>query len=303
MAVDATPSDTDLVTEAYDKFGITSPSSTQIARAIQFGLGQVKDKIMAHSIRWQPLAKTDYPVLQANIPYIAMPTDFSADMKVSIVDGFHRSTLAAYNSATPSVTLNSSDNPVAVEVQGKLIFIVGGTGVAQARTCTLYDASTRIATLDSAYTTPVDTTSQYLVESIRIPLGAPKPGWDYDELIYPTTVMRPWASYLIPDDNQGKLQFYPVPDKLYGVIRRYYSNLRRIDTSTVPYTKVQMDWRDLFIQGVFMWICNDQDDSRRDSSISDFAALVKIQGGKDIAGYNSQNLQRTLEGELGTDGY
>jgi hypothetical protein len=300
VAIPSAPTDTTIVIEAWNKFGISAPSAAQVARGITFGLEQVKDKIMTYNKRWAPLSKKDFPVLQANVPYLALPTDFSADMVVSIVDGFHTAQVAAYQVGPPTIlTLAVADTAVAVEVQGKLIFITAGAGVNQAQTCISYNPGTQQATMDAAYPVAPQVGDTYLVESIRIPLGAAQPGWKYDSLIYPSTVMRPWMSFLEPNANQGQMMFYPVPDKLYGVIRKYYANLRRLDTATVPYTKVQWDWRDTFIQGVFWWICNDQDDQRKDSAKQDFMLSIKIMGGHDVAGYDLQSLGREVADDYG----
>jgi hypothetical protein len=71
----------------------------------------------------------------------------------------------AQGGGASTITLASSSSTVAGYYNQYYVRIVGGTGVLnEAKQVTSYDATTFIATLDSAWTTPTDSTTQYVIQ-------------------------------------------------------------------------------------------------------------------------------------------
>lgn len=79
--------------------------------------------------------------------------------------------------AASTITLSAAASALASLFIGNTIELTGGTGSGQERTITDYNGSTKVARVDSAWTTPPDATSTYevtpslLIDSIGTTFG------------------------------------------------------------------------------------------------------------------------------------
>src|SRR6267142_4528153 len=113
MPLPTAPTSTTIATEALRKFGITVPNSTQIQRAINYGLETVKDDLWLRARKWKSLQLVDYIPTIVGVSKYQVPTTFLEVLSANLFDGPSRSTLASVGGLT-SLTLASGENAASV---------------------------------------------------------------------------------------------------------------------------------------------------------------------------------------------
>ncbi len=254
MPLPTAPTSTSIVTEAFNRFGITSPTSVQIARAITEGLEQVKGDLMEDSTTWNFLIKTQYISTKVGVSSYDVPTDYVRFISARLMDGSRTGT--ARGGSTAICTLASADTGVQSDTEGKTLLIMTGAGSGQAEQIDDYNATTKVVTFASTLSTAVDNTSQYIVVDRFDPL-IEKVIFNRKDLIRPNLAIKPTAIYHMPNDLQGKLYTNYTPDKVYGIEHVYYADLLRLDTSSTLYTTLLRTLRNVLTQGVLVWLLED----------------------------------------------
>src|SRR3990167_1259813 len=147
MAVITNITEANLVSEAFKRCGITSPTSAQLTRMGDYALQEILDD----SVSGQRT--------------LALAEAMDEELDVEILDGSRRATAQAGGAST--ITLVSTDTSTEANAEGKWIFLTGGTGADQIRQITSLDTSTLIATVDSAWdTTPTSSTTYLIVDNV-----------------------------------------------------------------------------------------------------------------------------------------
>lgn len=292
MAAPTTPTPTLIVTEAFKKFGISSPSSAQITRAIDYMLESVKDDIWEMGKKWRSLQTFDYLVTVSGTPHYQAPTDYQSDLETILLDGTSRSTLATGSASVP--VLNSAETAAQSSVEGKLLFITSGTGINQAKPVKTYVVATKTCTMAENFGTAPATGDGYLIVAEHKNLGTIKQIENYDKILSPGILARPVEVYQVPDSAEGDFYLYPVPDKAYGLLRRYYSNLKELDLASTLYTRILWQWRQVFVKGVFFYLCSDYGDKRTARAEQRYnIARIELKA-REIDGLEMSDLQRTV---------
>jgi len=293
MAAPSAPTSTTITNEAFKKFGIASPSSAQATRAIDYILEAVKDDIWKLSKKWRSLQTFDYVPTVSGVPHYQAPTDFQSDLQIILLDGNSRSTLATGSASAP--VLNSAETAAKSDVEGKLLLITAGTGVNQAKHVKTYTVASQTCAMAENYTLAPATGDSYLIVTSHHPLGAVKAIRDYDRIMSPGLLARPTEAFHVPDTAEGDFYLYPVPDKVYGLLRRYYSNLKELDLAGTLYTRILWQWRDVFTLGCFYYLCADYGDKRTKDADKDYRnALMQLKA-TEVDGLDMSNLQRHVE--------
>jgi hypothetical protein len=257
MAIPTQPTATLITTEAYKIMGISSPTTAQITRATDYGMEIVKSDLKDLGLEWDFLRTTGYLVTTVGVGHVQLPTDFAKLISVRIMEGSHRGTASA--GAASNITLESTYGGGSDTV-GKYIVITGGTGSGQSRQIKSYDSSTRIATVDSAWTTNPDNTSTYLIVDTFRELDHKNLYEASSSLTLPNRPGSPQKAFIKSDAAEGDIYFDVTPDKLYGIQVEYYADILKVDLSSTLYSRILRLLNGLFIQGVLVWLL--QDDAR-----------------------------------------
>lgn len=276
MATPTDPTIALLCTEGWSKTGVT-PSATELTRAQTYFFQEILNDIWNRSVltgntRLKTLQTYMTSVSVKGSRTIDLAEDFDEEYSVAILDGSLRGT--AQTGGASSITLSSSETTLtAARGLGKYIYTTGGTGSNQIRQIVLYNATTKVATVDSAWTTPPDSTTTYLVvETIQImdednDLGE----FDY----YMTSAARRPTYY----KKYGRQLIFDAPFDIstYGVQTRYYKNINQVDLTegaSTLITRLLRNWRSVLTQGIYWKTCIAQNDSQEDKAKNDYEQMV-----------------------------
>ncbi len=286
MTSPATVTETTLVTESLTRFyNGGTPSATEIARAIAYGLQTVKRDIMAIGRTWRPLIKTYYEVTAAGKAQYDNPSDWEKDFSVSLMSGSHSGVLQTVTSTT-SVTLAAAEDILKLDADGSWLMLTSGTGIRQAQQIGNYTFATKIALMNVAYATLPVTGDGYLVCNTIAALRY-KPRALYGTYDHPGAPGTPAMFTQLNDGTYGQLALYPVPNAVYGLKRLYYADLRTMDTATTLYTSILTRWARVIEQGVYVWKLG-EDDDRYASETQVYQALLAATANNDFDGQPQQ---------------
>jgi hypothetical protein len=276
MATPPDPTIATLCTEGWKKTGVT-PSAAELARAQTEFLQEIFNDIWNRSVitgntRLKTLQTLQTAASVKGSRTLDLAEDFDEEYSVAILDGSLRGTAQA--GASTSITLKALETTLtASRALGKYIYTTGGTGSNQLRQITLYNATTKVATVDSAWTVNPDSTTTYLiVETIQImdednDLGE----FDY----YLTSAARRPTYY----KKFGRQFIFDAPFDLatYGLLIRYYKNLNQVDLTegaSTLITRILRNWRAVLTQGIYWKTCTAQNDSQEASAKTEYERMV-----------------------------
>jgi hypothetical protein len=285
MAIPTAPTSTSIVTAAYKDFGIASPTSAQITRAIDDGMEKVKRDLMNFGSTWKPLIKTGYIITRVGVSNYAVPTDYMKFLSCRIMEGTRTGTATA--GSTTTITLAASDTGSEAATVGKTILITGGAGSGQAAQADDYNATTRVLTFDAALSTAVDATSTYLIADEFKKLED-ETLFDMADLELPHLPGKPTRVYHVPDEIEGRLHTDYTSDKVYGLQLRYYADLRKIDLSSTHYATFLRLAADVLTQGVFVWMLHD--DTRYKTELAVYEDKKQNFARRYLYGYDLSNM-------------
>lgn len=289
MAIPAQPTATTICTEAFKLFGKTTPTSGEITRATDYGIEIVKDDLKRMGLEWDFLREVTYLPMVVGKSYVQLPTDYAKFLSARLVDGTSRSTLQT--AASTTATLASTEG-AGSEIVGKFLIIVSGTGTNQARQVISYDTSTKVATVDSAWTTTPVTSDGYLIANSHRELEY-NPIFALNMVTEPGRAGTPAACSVRSDSAEGDLYMDKSADKVYVIELEYYKDILKIDLSSTLYSRILRLLNGLFIQGVFVWLL--QDDSRAGMERGIYERKLLQTAGLHLYPHNVQNLQMRLD--------
>jgi hypothetical protein len=257
MTIPTAPTPTTLTTEALTRFlNGGTPGTEEITRGINYGLEKVKRDIMGIGKTWRPLLRLVYDITKVGVSHYDNPADFEQDFSAGLMTGIHTGLLSNVTSTT-EVTLDAAED--ATEVEGRYLLITSGTGVDQAVIVDDYNITTKVCVLAEAYgAQPVTGDGYMIVNGIKdlnsISIGR------YDQFEYPGRPGTPERFIPIINQTVGQLALHPVPAAIYGIRRRYYADLLKLDTAGALYNTLLRKWANVFEQGVYVWKLQEDDD-------------------------------------------
>lgn len=289
MSIPTQPTATLITTEAYKLFGISSPTSAQLTRATDYGLEIVKSDLRAMGLEWDFLRTTTWLPMTVGVSYVQLPTDYAKLISARILDGT-RGTAQSYSA--PTLTLATADSGGS-EYVGRWVVITSATaGSGQARQIKAYDSTTKAATLESSFDTAPTGTIVYLVVDNHTELDY-RPVFDYNQLIQPGMAGKGAMCAIKSDSAEGDLYLDKAADKVYAIELEYYADINKIDLSSTLYSRILRLLNQLFIQGVFVWLL--QDDSRMTIETQRYEKLKARFAAMYLYPNNIQNLQLHLD--------
>ncbi len=272
MALPTDPSLTTLTTEAWKACGVDSPSSAQLTRAQDEWLQEVLNDIWLKAFqngdtRLRTLQETLIDVSVDGQGYLDLAVGFDEEVKVTVLKATHTGT--ATGGAASTITLAADEDITAANAEGKYILITSGTGVDGYRQITDYNATTMVATVDSAWATqPVSGSKYAIIDSVK----------ELDEVnITEMDGYQPKGKG-VPSEfakYDRKLIFDCAFDaSTYGIQIRYFLNPHEIDLTSTRFTAIMQNWQSVLKQGL-IWKCMRYlDDARQYQEKKDYDTAV-----------------------------
>jgi hypothetical protein len=294
MTAPAAPTKTTICTEALKRFlNGGTPAAADITRAEDYGLEKVKRDIMLLGKTWRPLIRTCYDITKVGVSHYANPSDFQQNFSVGLMTGDHSGALATITS-TSVVDLAATEDITQAQAEGKWLLITSGTGVDQAQIIDDYNATTKRATMASAYGTLCVLGDGYLVVNSIAPLREINLAL-YDKYQHPGVAETPTKCVHVPNTTVGELALYPVPNAVAGLQRRYYADLMLLDTAGTLYSTILRRWASVFEQGVYVWKLG-EDDNRHPAEAQLYQGMLLGLMARDLDGFNPENAKKAVQG-------
>ena len=200
----------------------------------------------------------------------ALATDANEMVSLVLLDGPDEYRGTAQAGASGTITLDS-DFPAADDgIRGHYILITGGTGEGQYRQVRSYVKSSKVATISPAWTTNPDVTSTFLVVNFTRGLWGQDVASEFDRNDSSLTLGRPYYASKFSDE----FNLYPVPDRIYGLLFRYYADLDQLDEVGTVFVNLLREWRSLWIQGVAVKTMQRYDEDRYTTELQIYNAML-----------------------------
>lgn len=210
------------------------------------------------------------PVGQSNL---TLPTDFDSEIALWVYDADTSFRGTAQAGGTAAITLASTFTASAADLYGRYIFTIAGTGSGQFRQITNYNDTTKVASLDSDWTTALDSTTQYLVQVVRFQL-------DRHDYLRPAVISWRPSRYMRMGTT---LQVFPAGNLIYPILMTYRSNLTRLNDTTSPvFLKHLQERRHLWTEGVKTRTMSRYDDDRYQAQKQYWNSLLMQYGAQNV---------------------
>ena len=293
MAIPTAPTIAEIVTEGLKRGGRVSPSSAEITSATTHQFREIKADIHLTGGRSNVLL-TQYvtPTVVGQSRY-SFPTDADDIRAIQLIETSNQTIDTAdyfYANATggggSTITLHASFSQDENAVVGRFIYLVAGTGVNQFRQIVDYDNSTKIATVDTAWTTNPVSGTDYFIETNRQKVyDIDKPG-QFDIIQAPFVQGRPYRAAKM--NREVWLDY--APDRVYVLLWDYWVELDMLDEAGTVFLKHIRTYRSLWIQGVAVKTMQRYDEDRYNMELGNYRVMLEVYGGRqgDIrqAGYH-----------------
>ena len=225
MAVPSDPSVTTVVTEGLKRGGKVNPSAAEITSGTDEQFQEVVADIMLRVGHHHLFETQDVDATVAGLRSYDFPIGMFSDPKITLYDGPDDWRGTAQAGASTTITLAATYDEDSETVLGKYVIVTGGTGVDQIKQVTSYNNTSKVATVDSAWSTNPDSSSTYLVSDFQTRLVLSSKEFDLNLLVNRFSTGRPTHFAM---QNQTAF-LHPIPDKIYGLVREYTLGLDRLD--------------------------------------------------------------------------
>lgn len=269
MAIDGDISIANLVTQALKNAGRVAPSAAQITDATAYQFRRVKADIASKSGRHEALVTQYVANAYAGIQRYAWPTDAHFIKDVVLLSAPDEWTGIGQASANGQITLAASFNQEAETVKGKYVVITSGTGANQIRQISGYDNSTKIATVDSNWTTnPSGFT--YFIATDHTKIWSEDKATEWSMIRTPGSLGKSYWGAM----NGRELWLERTPDRLYVLWWNYWAHMDLLDNAgTVILKHIRMHYS-LWSQGITAWLCQRYDEDRYQAELQVYDNLL-----------------------------
>ena len=258
MAILVTPTLEHLCRTALRKAGQVSPSTGMIQEAVSDQFMQVMNDIKLKAPQHPLLETTELKVTAVGVRSLSQPTKAHTTKSVLLFDGNTDWRGTAQTGASTTITLAAAFSEDSNNIIGLQIVTLGGTGSLQTRYITAYDNSTKIATVDSAWTTTPDSTTTYLIVNYQNEIySTSKQVMNYDSYKFASKGLP-----LMGAIEGETLWLDKPPDKIYPLYWTYYQDVDQIDWSSALALKILREWRTIIVEGVSAYSMDIYDDAR-----------------------------------------
>lgn len=277
MAIDSDITIANLVTEALKNSGRTSPSAAQISDATAYQFRRVKSDIALRSSRHEVLKQQAITATVDGQQRYSWPTDAHYIKSVTLLDGPDEWRGTATAGASTTITLASSlDISDANELKGKFIVTTGGTGSLQIRQIVGWDNSTKVATVDTAWTTNPASGTTYLIASDHRWLWSEDKATEWDTMPNPGVRGKSYAGAL----TGREFWLEHAPDKVYALWWDYYAHMDLLDNAGPTILKHIRMYYTLWTQGLSVWLNQRYDEDRYQVELNVYNSLLSSYEGE-----------------------
>lgn len=314
------PTATTIVTEAYNRYGVKTPTAEQLSRGINFGLENVKDIMCLKSRKWKML-RAKYCMMLA--PNMSIQTPYLDDMGQLIElaiwesDDIERAHGSGFSSII-NWPLNASETRTREQLQGRHLVSYSqaaddlafptGNQLCDIAQIISYHPTTQAAEMvgNQLFQVPASGTSYYRTLSSRLPITIKKLSSYNQDVMYPSTKGKPTQAYMstymfgtfgdseFSTYEDSMLYFDKTADKPYFIEWYYYADLQKISLSSDRYVNILRRWKPLLTQGVYIWLLGDNSDDRYKNESTIFNQMLTALAGQEIDGLDVSDIQRTV---------
>ena len=274
MALPTDPTATTIVTEAWNAAGESDPTAAQITRATDHWMQEVLNDIWLATIesgntRLKTLQETLVDVSTTGIRTWALAEDMDEELEIEVLDGSRYAT--AQTAGASSITLAADDDGTSTNTIGRWVLITSGTGVDEIKQITAFDSTTKVATVESAWTATPTSSSTYLIVDQEYQLD------EVDLTEMSTSIPAAGRPTVFAKYNRQVIFDKPWDRATYGIRMRYFMNIHQVNLTegaTTRITRIYRNWQDVLKQGVLWKAMRDQDDQRYELERGAFNSMV-----------------------------
>lgn len=274
MALPTDPTATTIVTEAWNAAGESDPTAAQITRATDHWMQEVLNDIWLATIesgntRLKTLQETLVDVSTTGIRTWALAEDMDEELEIEVLDGSRYDT--AQTAGASSITLAADDDGTSTNTIGRWVLITSGTGVDEIKQITAFDSTTKVATVESAWTATPTSSSTYLIVDQEYQLD------EVDLTEMSTSIPAAGRPTVFAKYNRQVIFDKPWDRATYGIRMRYFMNIHQVNLTegaTTRITRIYRNWQDVLKQGVLWKAMRDQDDQRYELERGAFNSMV-----------------------------
>lgn len=296
MAQPTAPTLTSITTEGLQAAGYSSPGTTLLTRAQDIWMRSIKNDIWALAKKLKSLQKTTIGITTEGVSRYTLPTDFSSDLTLSILDGL--SVGIAQGGAIGSITLATTDGISEAGLkQKKGVLIYAGTGKGSYSQGIGLSGDVALVA-PNFNTAPVNLDNYMHIDSVT-PVRQ-KPIWVLDHMIQQSGgTGKPVFFYPEGDADNGEFILYPKPYRPsgipWGMQLRYYADLMRLDLSGTLMTTLYRRWENIFTAGIYFMALRNNDDKRALKAEGIYKSLLSMLIARETYGTDLSNMQTTIE--------
>ncbi len=253
---------TSIITEAFKKAGINSPSTDLMTRAQVQWLEEIRTDLWKRVKKAKFLQARSATLLVNGLAKYQNPSDFESDLTLEYATGSRYGTAQAGTLGT--VTLAATENAQQADLIGKEIVLLSGSASGQISYIVGYDSSTKVATVSPSFTVAPSTDSYLIIDQYK-PLDE-KPLWEQQNLSNQTSQGIPDRFFPVGNATDGEFILWPVPYRTDSqpaiVLHRYYADISEIDTTGTLFATLLAKWRNLWLLGLKWKALDDADDDK-----------------------------------------
>ena len=277
---------TSLITEAFKKAGINSPSTDLMTRAQVEWLEEIRTDLWKRVKKSKFLQARSVTLLVNGLAKYQNPTDFESDLTLEYATGSRYGTAQAGTLGT--ITLAATENAQQADLIGKEIVLLSGSAFGQIGYIVGYDFSTKVATVSPSFTVAPSTDSYLIIDQYK-PLDE-KPLWEQQNLTNQTSQGTPDRFFPVGNATDGEFILWPVPYRTDSqpaiVLQRYYADISEIDTTGTLFATLLAKWRNLWLLGLKWKALDDADDDKEPAAqkayLKELQEITRANYGNDL---------------------
>lgn len=263
MASPSNPTLASIVTEGLEQANESHPTTAQTLRYQTEVMEQLKNEVWKACRQPKIMQTFAYGILTPGQSRYSCPQDFSSDMSASILWGSVMGT--AQGGSINTLIMAPGSTQVLADVLGKEVLIVSGTAIASASQIIglVNNSGTITLTVTPGFALAPDATSGYMIIDQQWPIK-----FEHISEFYrksrPASLDRPRYAYPIGDEDFDEFILDVPPDSTntYGIKMFYYANLMKTDLNSALMSRLYLEWRNFWIQGIKAKHLMLNDDSR-----------------------------------------
>ncbi len=251
MASPSNPTLAGIVTEGLTQANESHPDSATTLRYQTEVMEQLKNEVWKACRQPKVMQTFAYGILTPGQSRYSCPEDFSSDMSASILWGSVQGT--AQGGSTSTIILDPTATQSLADVLGKEVLIISGTAVASASQVIglTNNAGTITLTVTPGFAETPDSTSGYMICDQQWPIKFEHIA-EYYRKSRPSSLDRPRIAYPIGDEDFDEFILDVAPDSTntYGIKMFYYGNIMKTDINSTLMSRLYLEWRNFWIQGI-----------------------------------------------------